>query len=56
MKRWKCLALAACGATLLQLQTCLVDAGYYLMDLFLTQYLPGLLDSLVGTAAASGSG
>jgi hypothetical protein len=56
VKRWKWLVLVACGATLLQLQTCLVDAGYYLMDLLLTQYLPGLLDSLLGTAAASGSG
>lgn len=56
MKQRKWVALLACGATLLQFQTCLVDAGYYVMDLFLTEYLPGLLDNLVGTAATSGSG
>lgn len=53
MKRWKWSALLASGATLLQLQTCLVDAGYYFMELFLTEYLPTLLDDLVGTAASA---
>jgi hypothetical protein len=53
VKQWKWVALLASGATLLQLQACLVDAGYYVMELILTDYLPDLLDDLVGTASSS---
>ncbi|TWT41266.1 hypothetical protein RAS1_39600 [Phycisphaerae bacterium RAS1] len=52
MKKWKWVALIACGGVTLQLQSCLVDLAFYGVQLLVTELLPSLLAGATGTGTA----
>jgi hypothetical protein len=53
MKRWKWMALIATSGIMVQFSACAVDAGYYLLQILASNYLPQLLDQLLGGNGAA---